>query len=486
VVPLAEMAKPRTFAKCTTDIQGDAMSSPDPAAPIARNRNPASRARTTAGEWLSTLAVLAGLLGALAGCGAAGPALRAAPNSASSKAHADGRVTRPLLSAHGAVLATRDHFAGHAEPALAVSTRHPRILLGAAQFARPRSFTRVPGTFYSHDAGRTWHDNGALPLPSGYGYGDDVSAAFADGTGLVAAEIYRAHGSGGGVFVWRTTDNGRRFSRPVPVAVTTTHTDHPSLNVTTGRDGSLVVGVAWSLGRSLLFSRSTDGGRTFSPPKVISAGRDKHPDLAVVVPGPKSALSVVYADTTIEVTTSHDGGKTFTAPVTVPGAVATQGARPYEVSSIGAAANPRTGTLYVTFAEQAGRPARLRVVITRTRADGRWTTPTAVDPAADGTRRDQFQPSVAVTPQQEVYVTYFAAIAGRVNEYLTQPDRHSSARPLGSPFDPGNGLTVGVKHIPWLGDYQALASSAGRAYAAWNDGGTGKLQILVEPVTSVR
>jgi hypothetical protein len=350
------------------------------------------------------------------------------------------------------------------------------------QFAEPGSFTRVPGTFYSTDAGRTWHDNGPLPLPPGYDHGDDVSAAFAGGTGLVAAEIYRSDGRGSGVFVWRTTDGGRRFSRPVPVSITSAGTDHPSLAVTAGPDGRPVAAVAWSQGPSLLFSRSTDGGHTFSTPQVISAPGDQHPDLAVVVPRSRQALSVVYGAATIRVTTSHNAGQTFTTPVTVPGALATQGAQPYEVSLIGGAADPATGTLYVTFAKQTGQPARLRVVITHASTDGQWAKPTEVNPAAGGPGSDQFQPSVTATSQGQLYVTYFAAAAGQVTEYLTQPGRHSRTRPLGSPFDPGCGLTAGVKNIPWLGDYQALTSTAEHPYAAWNDGGTGRLQILVDPV----
>lgn len=418
-------------------------------------------------------AVLAGVV--------AWPAVLAWPDASAQTTPPPACVPSP--PAPGPVLATRDPFAGHAEPALAVSPRDPRNLLGAAQFARPGSFTRVPGTFYSLDAGRTWHDNGPLPLPPGYDHGDDVSAAFAGGTGLVAAEIYRADGRGRGVFVWRTTDNGRRFSRPVPVSVTSARTDHPSLAVTTGVGGGPIVGVAWSQGPSLLFSRSTDSGHTFSPPQVISAPSDKYPDLAVVAPGPQGALSVVYAAATIRVTTSRDGGQTFTAPATVPGALVTQGTQPYEVSLIGAAADPRTGTLYVTFAERTGHPARLRVAITHTSTGGQWATPTAVDPAAGGPGSDQFQPSVTATPQGKLYVTYFMAAAGQVTEYLTQPGRHTRTRPLGSPFDPGCGLTVGVKNIPWIGDYQALANGAGHTYAAWNDGGTGRLQILAEPIT---
>lgn len=280
--------------------------------------------------------------------------------------------------------------------------------------------------------------------------------------GWSAPKIYRSDGRGSGVFVWRTTDGGRRFSRPVPVSITSAGTDHPSLAVTTGPNGRLVDAVAWSQGPSLLFSRSTDGGHTFSTPQLISAPGDQHPDLAVVVPGPRQALSVVYGAATIRVTTSHNAGQTFTAPVTVPGAAA-QGAQPYEVSLIGAAANPATGTLYITFAEQTGQPARLRVVITHASADGQWATPTQVNPAAGGPGSNQFQPSVTATSQGQLYVTYFAAAADQVTEYLTQPSRHSRTRPLGSPFDPGCGLTAGVKNIPWLGDYQALTSTAATA-----------------------
>ena len=54
------------------------MSSPDPAAPITRNRSPFNRAWVAAGVLLAPLAVLAALLGALAGCGAAGRAPGAA------------------------------------------------------------------------------------------------------------------------------------------------------------------------------------------------------------------------------------------------------------------------------------------------------------------------------------------------------------------------------------------------------------------------
>ena len=405
-------------------------------------------------------------------------------------------AARKPASAGGPRLATRDGFAAHAEPALAVDPRHPRSLLGAAQFARPGSFVRLPGTFFSADGGRNWHDSGPLPLPPGYAQGDDVSAAFAGGTGLVAAEIYPASGRGGGVYVWRTRDAGQHFSAPVPVALVRhggANTDHPSLAVAAGPDGRPVITVAWAQGDSLLFSRSTDGGQTFSPPRVISTPRDRHPDLAVAVSGPGQAVSVAYAGqsasggSVIKVATSGNAGQTFAAPVTVPGAPAYAGPQPYEVSLITAAADQRRGTLYVAFAaQQTGQGGSLRVFATHSTASGGWTAPAEVHPAAAGPGSSQFQPALTVTPAGQAYVTYFVASSGRVASVLTEIGSQARTQTLGAPFDSGCGLTAGVKTSPWLGDYQALTSSAGHLYAAWNDGATGSLRILVRSVDTGR
>jgi hypothetical protein len=433
-------------------------------------------------------ALAAGVIAGSATLG--GPGTRAAGTQTSACVPA----TAPNTWPPGPVLATRDHFAGHAEPALAVNPRYPRNVLGAAQFAFRTTFRRVPGTFYSADGGRTWHDNNPLPLPPGYDHGDDVSAVFAGGTGLVAAEIYPADGNGSGVFAWRTTDGGRHFSAPVPVYLAPAgapHTDHPWLTAVTGPAGRPVVAVAWSEQGSLLFSRSTDGGRVFSPPRTISAPGDQYPDYAVVTPGPGQELSVVYAATTasrtavIKVTTSRDAGQTFSAPATVPGTLVTAGAQPYEVSLIGASTDPRTGAPYVAFAEETGQPARLRVVITHASADGHWTTPAQVDLAAGGPNADQFQPSVAVGRDGRVYVTYFVAHGGEVAAFLTETGGRSRTWRLGRPFDAACGLTM-KERSPWLGDYQALASGAGHTYAAWNDGGTGRLQIVVQRIGALQ
>src|SRR5439155_8271309 len=172
------------------------------------------------------------------------------------------------------VRVSHDRYPDHAEPALAVNPRDAHNLLGAAM-----DFDRspTPGTFVSFDGGMTWHDNGALPLPTGFTQGGDVSVAFTPrGTGFVAAEALSGlNADVRGVYVWRTDDGGRTFQRPVAV-VSGQFVDHPWLaGGTAPSPGSGALYVAWvtrpGVGRTqtegLAFSRSLDGGHSFTAPR---------------------------------------------------------------------------------------------------------------------------------------------------------------------------------------------------------------------------
>jgi hypothetical protein len=136
---------------------------------------------------------------------------------------------------------------------------------------------RLPGTFASFDGGRTWTDNGLLPLPAGYQDGADTTVAFdAGGTGYVAALL--SHGGGGyasrvsrgGVFLWRTTDGGRSFGPPLPVYVGSGFQDHPWLAYTPSGPASLFI--TWTNRNGLEFADSADGGAAFSAPRLVVPG----------------------------------------------------------------------------------------------------------------------------------------------------------------------------------------------------------------------
>jgi hypothetical protein len=164
--------------------------------------------------------------------------------------------------------------------------------------ARPRP-PRTPqfiATYFSVDAGATWA-RGALPQPpAGQApASDDVTVAFdPQGRGYLCAS--RADDTPGGraMYVWRTDDGGRSFSAPpalVPEGVQ--ELDHQAIAAGAGQTPQeRNVYVTWAGGADNLhrndlgFTRSSDGGRSFEPPRTIltdhrrsetSAGRDLLP-----------------------------------------------------------------------------------------------------------------------------------------------------------------------------------------------------------------
>ena len=378
-------------------------------------------------------------------------------------------------------------MAGHGEPALAVDPRHPGRLLGAAMFLpRPRTPGLRPGAFASRDGGRTWHDFGPLPLPAGDVRGDDVSVAFAGRTGLVAGDASAAGDEGGRVVVWRTTDDGRTFAPPVVVyAAAGRSTDHPSLSVVTAPSGRPVVVIAWQIRGAVLFSRSADDGRTFGPAHRLGSSGGA-PATPVTAPGPRGQVSVLYQSglltTATNVVTSTDAGAHFGPAYRVPTGAGHAAAGPEFAGTMpAAAADPRTGRLYVALARApaAHRPRRITLYAGDT-AGRTWRRPVTVDP---GGHADQFQPALAVDRAGSVHVSYLTYAHGRVTPRLAASVDHAAAfahpRDLTRPFDPDCGVVGAFKISPWIGDYQALATAPHTVYAAWTDAGTRTTQIAV-------
>jgi hypothetical protein len=172
---------------------------------------------------------------------------------------------------------SRDHYGIHIEPSVAANPSHPRQLLAACQAAPQLEMPQLIATYFSVDAGATWH-NGALPQPpAGQApASDDVTVAFdPHGRGYLCAS--RADNTPGGraMYVWRTDDGGRSFSAPVTV-LSRQAFDHPGIAAGTGQSPSeRNVYLAWAGGArgenlsDLGFTRSTDGGNSFEPPRTI-------------------------------------------------------------------------------------------------------------------------------------------------------------------------------------------------------------------------
>ncbi|MDB5056914.1 MAG: hypothetical protein JWO59_386 [Chloroflexi bacterium] len=424
------------------------------------------------------------------------------------------RAGTGLYSTIRNIRVSQNGFADYAEPALAVNPHNSLNLLGAAMdFDR----SSTPGTFVSHDGGRTWHDNGALALPAGFTQGGDVSVAFnAQGTGFVAAQLISGlNADVRGVFVWRTDDGGQTFRRPVGV-VSGTFVDHPwmAVDTTTGA-GAGNLYVAWATrsrfghtqSEGLAFSRSTNGGHSFATPRIISApqGGITAPVLAA---GPAGAVYVAYVTaknapagqnaravspaSTIDVMRSADAGMHF-ARSSLDGP-AIFGLTPADGLLVptgpSLATDPRDGTVYVAYvADHPGTSQASGIVLSRSQAGGRsWGHPVQVTSNRRAGHAVDFQPRVAVSVSGTVAVSYDTMEHGHVDVALVQSTRHGasfgpSTRVTSVSFDPALGLPGGKEGLWWIGDYQGLAVGPRAFYPFWSDTRTGHLEIFSAAVS---
>ncbi|HET9180374.1 MAG TPA: sialidase family protein [Terriglobia bacterium] len=248
--------------------------------------------------------------------------------------------------------------------------------------------------------------------------------------------------------------------------------------------GNLYVGwTRFTLTQSeVLLARSEDDGATWSKPVRISteAGlpRDDNGDVEGFsgVVGPDGALYVVWADGThVVFTTSSDGGRTFApsrgvVPIAPPYFKITDVDRTdgFPVISIDPQGGNGAGLLYLTWSDY--RNGDVDVFCSTSADRGQtWMPPVRVnaDPIHNGA--DQFFPWLAVDP-----------VTGAANLifYDRQDDPENSkavvllARStdhgrsfinylwMGQPFDPNN---------DFIGDYTGIAALGGRVYGVWTE-----------------
>ncbi|HEY6339044.1 MAG TPA: exo-alpha-sialidase [Candidatus Sulfotelmatobacter sp.] len=351
---------------------------------------------------------------------------------------------------------------------------------------------------YSQDAGHSWLAAEGV-APANYKVSGDVSAAY-DNQGhafvcymafdKLGTFNYWAHGaSRSGLFVRRSLDGGKTWdAKHVPVIEHATEPgipfeDKPYIvaDITKSRyAGNLYVGwTRWTLTDSkILLSRSTDDGQSWSKPVEV----DRHPGLPrddngaaegfAGVVGPDGTLYAVWSqDDDIFLTTSRDGGQTFsrartiihTAPIMF--AIQTlERANGFPQVAI----DPRSRRLYVTWTDY--RNGDLDVFVsTSTDRGKKWRAPVRVnnDPVHDGA--DQFFQWLAVDPVDgALNVVFYDRRGDPLNRAQivvlarSTDDGHSFQNYAWTtePFEAG-----GV----FFGDYSGIAAFGGRVYGVWTE-----------------
>lgn len=380
----------------------------------------------------------------------------------------------------------------HNETSIAIDPVRSGSVLAAYQI--PASVLRTT------DGGAHW-SGGALPGVRQFELAGDPSVYFdADGHAYALyiafdrPEDYDTLGKAAhrnGIWINRSDDGGATW-RPTAAAIDSQperagvpFEDKPMMAIDRSSDparrGRLYV--AWTEFRRhetvILFSRSTDGGASWSPPITISdaagspkdtTGADEGTDLVVA---PDGTVYVVWSDSTgILLDRSTDGGVTFgpdrriatAASPIIFGVPSVQRANGYPSLEI----DPRTGRLYVSWVDRRLGPAA-PFLITSDDGGATWTAPRPIVAASSGTlpdRDDRFFSWMSVDPATGlVALGWYRALGADSLRYelawSADGGRSFDVRPWSTrPF---------VSRGEFLGDYTGVDARDGTVYAAWTE-----------------
>ena len=243
---------------------------------------------------------------------------------------ATAQALAPAPDAHVINITPGGHFN---EPSIAVNPNNPAQLVAAYQ-------GEGPGVSYSTDSGRHWI-RATGTSPSDYKFGGDVSVTYDNkghaflcyiATDKLGTWNYWAHNATRNtVHVLRSLDGGRTWEKEAAAIVTNPtganiFEDKPYIiadndNPSSPYSGNLYLGwTEFTLSKSVvMFSRSTDFGKTWSTPIEISTHegwpRGDSPTAVLGFAGavgPDGRVYTVWADgSSIVFTHSEDGGRTF-------------------------------------------------------------------------------------------------------------------------------------------------------------------------------
>jgi hypothetical protein len=376
------------------------------------------------------------------------------------------------------------------EPGVAVNPSDPKQVVAV--------FQDNAHAAYSRNSGHTWTVAEGV-APSNYRVSGDVSTVFDNQGHAFICYIafdklgtfnYWAHGAArNGIFIRRSLDGGKTWERDhIPVAEQTStpgipFEDKPYIVADNSKSkyaGNLYTGwTRWRLTDSqMVISRSTDDGKTWSPPVEI----DAHPGLPRDdngaaegfdgTVGPDGTLYVTWSqDDDLMFTSSHDGGKTFarerpivhTAPIMF--AIDTlDRANGFPQIAI----DPTSKRLYITWSDY--RNGDLDIFVSSSSDGGKhWSSAARVnnDPVHDGA--EQFFQWLAVDPVDgSVNVVFYDRRGDPANKKQIVVLARSSDMGRSftnyawtdDPFEAG-----GV----FFGDYSGLAAYGGRVYGVWTE-----------------
>jgi hypothetical protein len=403
------------------------------------------------------------------------------------------------------ILVARDRT----EPSVAVDPRNANniVISTNPNYSAPVNGTFPTSAFASHDDGSSFSGLSAPQVPP-YTTGADTSVAV-DRNGTVFYAYLAetpAYCSGGrsGVVVTHSIDAGRSY-RTARMIDNDPQDDKPFMGVESRPHGPSHIFLSWtrfhdSPSRSdVWYSRSGDGGATFSSPRrLFGSANDNLGSVPVV--GPRGRVYVFWmsypdaADTrttpgAVLVRVSTDDGRHFGPVRQVAGGFTRL---PFMLSpgslrvlSAPAAAVSGTGTVYVSWAQassvRSGGRVTSDIMVSSSRDSGtHWREPVRVNDVRTG---DRFMPAIGVLSDGSIGVAFYDRRlgAGRLDVFAARVRPgvrlHSS---VNLRVTSGVAPVTDIQYLPpgstcflpgrFFGDYiGAAGDSSGNLCVVWAD-----------------
>jgi hypothetical protein len=333
------------------------------------------------------------------------------------------------------------------EPTIAISaTDHDTLVAGANDYNTLNGDSWC-GHYVSHDRGLSWRQGLLGGYPGGpvnaltgfHGAGDPVIVSDSSGGFYYAGIAFKRArnplnpigfginpGVDNCVFVARSTNNGDSFGKVVIVwyALESLVRFDDKEWVAVDPNNANNVYLAWviftaMLVARLMLSRSTDGGQSWSTPITISETRSGELNLqgAAIVVDNQSAVHVTWIDygtNSIRYAKSTDNGQSFSTPVDVAPILPIPDPLPhcsYRTPDMTALAVDMSetetgGSLYVTWADYSSGDADVLLSYSHDGGSS-WEGPVRVNNDTEGNGADQFFPTVAVSAEGWVHVSFY-------------------------------------------------------------------------------
>lgn len=350
------------------------------------------------------------------------------------------------------------------------------------------------GYYVSFDGGNTWPGDGIIDIstiPNTFAAGDPAIAIHDTNNvyfGYIA--FNRNTDNAGGLAVSKSTDGGLTWLDPVVVAwnsLSVFHDkDYIAVDATGGTfDGNLyVTWTRFEYGAPIYFSRSTDGGASFSTPYQISDTNISFNQGSLPVVGPDGVVYVTwlnYDTSVIRMVKSTNGGASFGTPFPVasvdeiPSPLPGAGFRDDSFPTM--AVDPNNGYVYVAWSDYRNGDAD--IYFTRSTDGGTsWSAPVRINDDPLYNNAHQFFPWMDVAPNGKIFVGWYDSRLDPtpLNQPLLYDEYVTASTDGGLTFSPNQRISevtsdssIGGFNPPFIGDYSGLAATNDFVFPAWVD-----------------